>query len=270
MRPGGKSEILARLRQHQDAAAAGLPACEKQCAKGCALCMKKVSGAVLECLRILFNGWIVERIRRAYAAPRRGERVLLKLLENRVVPAVVVGWDGARATLQYKERRAGKKKSKRMEIAVKPAHFTRPASLMPDEWIQACIRCGNDAPVLLGGQAEVRYRFNLYMERWRAALRARPAALEDDGCVGAALADDAQQVQCRRCLRWFVVPEDETARLPEQFYCRGASWEVEGECVPATSPPRPPRSPLPSPAPAMRARTADDEEVAAILGEGFA
>ena len=76
---------LARLRQHQDAAAAGLPACEKQCAKGCALCMKKVSGAVLECLRILFNGWIVERIRRAYAAPRRGERVLLKLLEDRVV-----------------------------------------------------------------------------------------------------------------------------------------------------------------------------------------
>jgi len=95
VRPGSKSEILARLRQHQDAAAAGaparrprpagLPACEKQCAKGCALCMKKVSGAVLECLRILFNGWIVERIRRAYAAPRRGERVLLKLLEDRVV-----------------------------------------------------------------------------------------------------------------------------------------------------------------------------------------
>ena len=85
VRPGSKSEILARLRQHQDAAAAGLPACEKQCAKGCALCTKKVSGAVLECLRILFNGWIVERIRRAYAAPRRGERVLLKLLEDRVV-----------------------------------------------------------------------------------------------------------------------------------------------------------------------------------------
>jgi len=280
VRPGGKSEILARLRQHQAAAPAGAPArrprpaglppCKKLCAKGCALCMKVVSGAVLLCLRALFNGWIVERCARAHAAPRRGERVLLKLLEERVVSAVVVSWDGVRATLQYKERRAGKKKSKRMEIAVKPAHFTRPASLMPDEWIQACIRCGNDAPVLLGGQAEVRYRFNLYMERWRAALRARPAALEDDGCVGAALADDALQVQCRRCLRWFVVPEDETARLPEQFYCRGASWEVEGECVPANSPPRPPRSPLPSPAPAMRARTADDEEVAAILGEGFA
>ena len=81
--------------------------------------------------------------------------------------------------VQYKERRAGKKKMKRMQIAVKPAHFTCPASLMPAEWIQACIHCGNDAPVLLGGQAEVRYRFNLYMERWRAALLASPAALED-------------------------------------------------------------------------------------------
>ena len=95
VRPGSKSEILARLRQHQDAAAAGaparrprpagLPACEKQCAKGCALCMKVVSGAALLCLRALFNGWIVERCARAHAAPRRGERVLLKLLEDRVV-----------------------------------------------------------------------------------------------------------------------------------------------------------------------------------------